>query len=136
MHKGEISNQFSPAIAIDVDDLIIMEKKKFFGLKKELLLVPGAARVLEYLFRKDLSVYLISMQGSQAEAVSVRELLDDMYVPYTRFYWHRELLSLEETLSSSNILWYFYSKGEHNPPARVSQKGVQITSLGGVSRYL
>jgi hypothetical protein len=136
MLKGNISNEWSKAIVIDVDGLVIQPKVVGpFKLREEL--TEQASKVLHGLFKYDLSVYLVYNRKYTGASERVQKLLEDHYLPYTRFYSVTSPAELDDVVNQSHVIRYFL----HNSlPDRItmisSGKAVMIENLMEVSQYL
>ena len=128
MRKGDISNKTAPAIAIDIDDLVVetpkpQEEKGVWGWIKDKLTESESVAKIEVkryevtdiylyladLFRKDITVYLLAHRTE-----SYREPLENLLegVPYNKLYIV-DRVRREQILRRDNVKYYFYSRDEH-----------------------
>jgi hypothetical protein len=107
MKGGDISNQFAPAIAIDVDDLIIKitKPKTIEGIPfraKRLIDSTGSIYGwLHRIFSTEYSIYIVCIRESKKEAVQIEEFIDEMMIPYSRF------IKLTDSSLNCTIFWNY-----------------------------
>lgn len=126
MLYGDISNQWSPAIVIDIDDLIIevpkesvLESLGRVVAKNKLNLAQldvrryklkkGIYPLLENIFIKDIAIYLFAHRPTHYQE-PLEKLFQDL--PITRVYTGG-VKEREEVLSRSHVHWYYYNHREH-----------------------
>lgn len=108
VEKGDISNELAPALAIDVDGLIIFTEKKFFGLSKSIKLNHNAIMVCEHHFKNGRMIYLLAHRKHESEVRQIEQILDDADFPYTRLYHVPDDNTRESILGRSHVHMYFY----------------------------
>jgi hypothetical protein len=121
MLNGDIDNKLSPAIVIDIDNLIIQksnEKIPFYVVGKQNRINYEVEHyevsediypLLEYLFYKDISIYFFAHR-EEFYREQLEKLLNDL--PYTRLYLGGKV-KRENLLKRKHIHWYFYNDPEH-----------------------
>ena len=110
MERGDISNQEAPAIAIDVDGLVIFTEKKLFGLVTKQYLNPNAIGVCDYHFRHGRSIYLLAKVDlvTDEEQERLEGLLDAYNFPYTKLFLYDHPAGRELILGRAHIHHYYY----------------------------
>lgn len=134
MKGGDISNQFAPAIAIDVDDLIIKitKPKTIVGIPLGRTLIeiqPGVSTLLHRFFSTEVSIYLICIREDKNKALEIQEFLDEHYLPYSRFYKITTSLKLHDILNEPHLTAYYYRDMTHKPPLGTVNKAVRVESI-------
>lgn len=113
MERGDISNQFSPTLAIDVDDLIIFTQEKWWGLWEDIKVNPAAIPVCEYHFRKGRMIYLVYHTQSKEDALDLESFLDSVDFPYTKLFAVLDDKDRELILSRDHVHFYFFKNPLH-----------------------
>lgn len=110
MQGGDISNQYAPAIAIDVDGLVILTEKKILGLITRQFINPNAIGVCDYHFRHGRSIYLLAKvdKVSKEEQAHMERILDAYDFPYTRLFLYDEPSGREAVLGRNHVHHYYY----------------------------
>jgi hypothetical protein len=121
MLKGDISNQLSPAVVIDIDGIIIEEfkfdekhglfkrkpsiKKEVEGYKVIFEVYP----ILENMFYNDISIYLFAHRNSDFKPL-LEEKFEELI--YTKLYVGG-IRERETLLNKRHVHWYYYKDPAH-----------------------
>lgn len=113
MKGGDISNTWAPTLAIDIDGLIIITKKKFFGLSQNMILNPTAVKVCEHHMRMGRMIYLLAHNRTEREINELTELLDQYDFPYTKLFPISDKDEREAILGREHIHFYYFTDKHH-----------------------
>lgn len=111
MERGDISNQFAPTLAIDIDGLIFIPKKKWLGLKTEVEVNLHAMKVLDHHMLHGRMIYLIAHRDEE-EVRELEQMLENVDFPYNRIFAVDDD-SRESIIGRPHVHFYFYMDPLH-----------------------
>lgn len=128
MERGDISNEFAPTIAIDVDGLIIFNESRFFGFIQHEELNLSAYKVCEHHILKGRMIYLLAHRNIEAEVKDIEAILDHHDFPYNKLYFVPDDKSRELILDRKHVHMYYYMDPLHGA-TRNKRKEQQVFNI-------
>ena len=128
MERGDISNEFAPTIAIDVEGLIFFKRSRFFGMWQQEELNLGAYKVCEHHLMKGRMIYLIAHRDSREEVYDLETSLDEQHFPYTKLFVVTSHAERENILDRKHVHFYYYQEPYHTA-TRNKRKSRQIYNI-------
>ena len=135
MQYGDISNIPSPAIILNAD-LLLTIQKKWFGLRSEMHFLLPTRQLLEQWFRGELSIYIVCIGEYAKEKERVQKLFDTFFVPYSDIITIYDANNLNYLIAAQHVLGYFYFENTLVNVRTNKRKYYQVPNLAEVGYIL
>jgi hypothetical protein len=113
MKYGDLSNQVGPAIVINADLLVRLEKR-MFGLFTDVKFFLSTRHLLEQWFTSDITIYIVCMNDYAKNIDRIRDMLDTFVTPYTTIQPIETAEELEGIVSMKHVVGYYFAEVENN----------------------